>query len=332
MEMAVIMRALGRTGIQVSPIGLGCWQFSQGKGLTGSMWSVLDQDTTDAVVGAALEGAVTWFDTAEAYGDGRSELTLSTALRNLGVQPDAVMVATKWLPILRTAANIPRTIDERLACLQGYPVGLYQVHIPWSLSSIKSQMRELAALVHEGKIGSVGVSNFSARQMEKASRALQEAGLVLASNQVPVSLLDRRIERNGLLEAARQAGITLIAYSPLAQGLLSGKFHADPDSVRTLPSGRRSRLSPASRAFRTHSLARTKPLIELLRTIGKSHGVSVSQVSLAWLIAHYGETVVAIPGASSPKQSAENAAAMELRLTESELSRINEMSAAVAKR
>jgi len=326
------MRSLGRTGIQVSPIGLGCWQFSQGKGLTGSMWSVLDQDTTDAVVSAALEDGVNWFDTAEAYGDGRSEVTLSTALRNLGVQPDTVVVATKWLPIMRTAANIPRTIDQRLQCLQGYPVGLYQVHLPWSLSSIGSQMRELAALVHAGKIGAIGVSNFSARQMEKASRALQGAGLVLASNQVQVSLLDRRIERNGLLEAARQAGITLIAYSPLAQGLLSGKFHADHDLVRALPSGRRSRLSPASRAFRIASLARTKPLIELLRTIGESHGVSVSQVALAWLITYYGEVVVAIPGASGPQQAADNAAAMDLRLTESELSRIDETSAAVAKR
>lgn len=325
------MRSLGRTGIQVSPIGLGCWQFSQGKGLTGSMWSVLDQDTTDAVVRAALEGGVNWFDTAEAYGDGRSELTLSTALRNLGAQPGTVVVATKWLPILRTAANIPRTIDQRLRCLQGYPVGLYQVHLPWSFSSIGSQMRELAALVHAGKIGAIGVSNFSARQMEKASRALQGAGLVLASNQVPVSLLDRRIERNGLLQAARQGGMTLIAYSPLAQGLLSGRFHADPDLVRALPSGRRSRLSPASRAFRIDSLARTKPLIELMHAIGESHGVSVSQVALAWLITYYGEVVVAIPGASNPKQAAENAAAMDLRLTESELSRIDEVSAAVAK-
>jgi aryl-alcohol dehydrogenase-like predicted oxidoreductase len=326
------MRPLGRTGIEVSPVGLGCWQFSQGKGLTGSMWSVLDQATIDSVVGAALAGGVNWFDTAEAYGDGQSELALSTALRNLGVAPRTVVVATKWLPILRTAANISWTIDTRLACLQGYAVDLYQVHIPWSLSSIRSQMLAMADLVSEGKIGSIGVSNFSARQMEKASRALQGEGLLLASNQVPVSLLDRRIERNGLLEAARQAGITLIAFSPLAQGILSGRFHADADQTRSLPWGRRSRLSPASRAFTVDSLARTKPLIDLLRAIGESHGASVAQVALAWLVTHYGETVVAIPGASNPKQATENAAAMDLRLGESELARIDDISGSLAKR
>lgn len=325
-------RPLGRTGIQVSAIGLGCWQFSQGKGLTGSMWSVLDQDSIDSVVGAALEVGVNWFDTAEAYGDGRSEVALSTALRNLGVAPGTVVVATKWLPILRTAANISRTIDARLACLQGYAVDLYQVHIPWSLSSIQSQMRAMADLVRDKKIRSVGVSNFSARQMETASKALQRENLLLASNQVLVNLLDRRIERNGLLEAARQAGITLIAYSPLAQGLLSGKYHLNADETRSLPWGRRSRLSPASRAFRINSLVRTKPLIDLLHAIGESHGASVAQVALAWLVTYYGETVVAIPGASNPTQATDNAAAMDLRLTESELGRIDEMSANLAKR
>jgi aryl-alcohol dehydrogenase-like predicted oxidoreductase len=328
----MITRPLGRTEIQVSSIGLGCWQFSQGKGLTGGMWSVLDQAAIDSVVKAALACGVNWFDTAEAYGDGQSELALSTALRSLGVQPGTVVVATKWLPILRTAANIPRTIGARLACLQGYPIGLYQIHLPWSLSSIRSQMREMAGLVREGKIGSIGVSNFSARQMEKASRELQGEGLTLASNQVPMSLLDRRIERNGLLEAAQKAGITLIAFSPLAQGLLSGKFHADSGRVHSLPWGRRSRLSPASRAFRADRLARTKPLIELLRAVGESHGASVSQVALAWLVTYYGDTVVAIPGSSNPTQATENAAAMDLQLTQSELAGIGEASANIAKR
>lgn len=101
-------RRLGRTEIEISPIGLGCWQFSQGKGLTGSMWAVLDQGTIDAVVGKALEGGINWFDTAEGYGNGQSELTLGTALRSLKVEPGKVVVATKWLPLLRTAANIPQ--------------------------------------------------------------------------------------------------------------------------------------------------------------------------------------------------------------------------------
>lgn len=325
-------RRLGRTDIEISPLGLGCWQFSQGKGLTGGMWSVLDQVTIDAVVGRALGGGINWFDTAEGYGNGQSERALSTALRDLKVQAGEVVVATKWLPILRTAANIPRTIDERLSILQGYPIDLYQVHLPWSFSSIRSQMREMAKLLRAGKIRSIGVSNFSARQMEEASTALQAEGVILASNQVLINLLDRRIEQNGVLEAARRLGVTLIAYSPLAQGLLTGRFHENPNLARFLPTGRRSRFSPASRAYRAESLARTRPLIEELHKIAQSHGASVSQVALAWLITYYDDTVVAIPGASRPEQAGECAAAMNLRLTENELARIGENSAVVAKR
>ena len=123
----------------------------------------------------------------------------------------------------------------------------------------------------------------------------------------------------------------MIAYSPLAQGLLTGRFHANPDLARSLPAGRRSRFSPARRAYRPESLARTKPLIEELDKIAKSHGTSLSQVALAWLITYYGETVVAIPGATRPEQAGESAAAMSLRLAENELARLEEISARVAK-
>jgi aryl-alcohol dehydrogenase-like predicted oxidoreductase len=325
-------RRLGKTDIEVSPIGLGCWQFSQGKGFSGRMWAALDQRTTDAVVRTALEGGVTWFDTAEAYGRGRSELALSTALHDLDVRPGKVVVATKWLPNPRTAANIAKTIDTRLRCLQGYPIDLYQVHNPFSFSPIPAQMREMAKLLRVGKVRSIGVSNFSARQMELASRTLQAEGLVLASNQVSISLLDRRIEANGVLAAARRLGVTLIAYSPLAQGLLTGKFHADPALVGSLPAGRRMRWSPAGRAFRPENLTRTTPLIDELRRVGTAHGVSAAQVALAWLITFYGETVVAIPGASRPQQAAEGAAAMGVDLTADELARINALSARLARR
>jgi len=323
-------RRLGKTDIEVSPIGLGCWQFQQGKWFTGSMWSVLDQNSIDAVVGKALEGGINWFDTAEAYGNGQSERTLSTALKNLNVEPGDVMIATKWLPLLRTARNISRTIDKRLSCLQGYPIGLHQIHIPWSFSTISSQMKEMSKLLRAGKISAIGVSNFSAKRMEKASDALQKEGLVLASNEVLINLLDRRIEQDGVLETARRLGITLIAYSPLAQGLLTGKFHTDPDLVKHLPKGRRLFLSPASRAFRRKNIARTKPLIKELHSIAIDRGATISQVALAWLINYYGDTVVAIPGASHPEQASENAAAMKLQLTDNEISQIEKISARVA--
>lgn len=326
------VRRLGMTDIEVSAIGLGCWQFSQGMGFTGRMWAVLDQETIDGVVGAALRGGVTWFDTAKAYGDGASERALGAALRHCDVEPGSVVVATKWLPILKTAGNIERTIGTRVDCLRPYPIDLYQVHLPWSVSSVAAQMREMAKLVHAGKVRAVGVSNFSATQMAKACEALQADGLPLASNQVLVNMLDRRIESNGVLETARRLGVTLIAYSPLAQGILTGRYHDDPTLVRSLPFGRRSRISPASWGLTPKGLARTAPLIDELRTVAEAHGASAAQVALAWLVTHYGDTLVAIPGASRPEQAAAGAAAMDLSLTAEEISRLEAISARVARR
>jgi aryl-alcohol dehydrogenase-like predicted oxidoreductase len=326
------VRRLGKTGIEISPIGLGCWQFSQGKGLVGRMWATLDQATIDGVVAAALGAGVTWFDTAQSYGNGASERALSAALQSLDVEPGKVVVATKWFPVLKPAGNIPATIDTRIACLRPYPIDLFQVHLPWSVSSIAAQMREMATLVRGGKVRAIGVSNFSATQMARAEAALQAEGLPLAANQVRINMLDRRIERNGVLETARRLGVTLIAYSPLAQGVLTGRYHDDPAQVRSLPFGRRGRLSPAGWGLTPKGLARTAPLIDELRRVAETHGASAAQVALAWLVTHYGDTVVAIPGASRPEQSAAGAAAMDLRLTAAEMTRLDELSAQVAKR
>jgi aryl-alcohol dehydrogenase-like predicted oxidoreductase len=134
-----------------------------------------------------------------------------------------------------------------------------------------------------------------------------------------------------LLQTARELGVTLIAYSPLAQGVLTGRYHDDPQAVQALPVGRRSRLVPASRAHSPAGLARSAPLIEELRAIGAAHGATVGQVALAWLIAYYGDTVVAIPGATRSAQASENAGAMELSLTDRELARIDELSRAAAR-
>ncbi len=325
------LRRLGHTSLLVSPLGLGCWQFSQNRAYTKGTWAMLDQETINAIVAAALEGGFTWFDTAEAYGNGQSEKTLSTALHHLRVHPSRAMIADKWLPLGRTASSITQTIESRLRHLQGYPIGLYQIHQPWSVSSIKAQMQAMATLVHAGKVAAVGVSNFSARHMEEASEALRAEGLPLASNQVPVSLLDRRVEHNEVLAAARSLGVSLIAYSPLAQGLLTGKFHDDPQRAQSLPIWRRLRSTRSGRDFGTENLARTQPLIDALRDVGAARDASVSQIALAWLVNYYGETMVAIPGATRPEHARQSAGAMTMRLTAGELDWIDHISRPLAR-
>jgi aryl-alcohol dehydrogenase-like predicted oxidoreductase len=314
-------RRLGKTGIEISPIGLGAWQFAQGVGMAGSFWPAIDQDATTSVVRAALKGGISWFDTAEGYGKGRSEQTLAAALSALDVRPGSVVVATKWSPFLRTARSIGRTIGTRLECLAPYPVDLFQVHQPWSFSPIPAQMREMAKVVRSEKARAVGVSNFSARQMEQAHAALAASGIPLASNQVRFNLLDRRIEANGVLEAARRLGVTIIAWSPLAQGMLTGRFHDDPGLIARLHSGRRfmNGISPAR-------LAATAPLVGMLRKVAAAHGVTVAQAVLAWTVSFHGSDVVAIPGASKPGQAAESAAAMDVRLSPRELADLDEAS------
>jgi aryl-alcohol dehydrogenase-like predicted oxidoreductase len=178
----------------------------------------------------------------------------------------------------------------------------------------------------------VGVSNFSAKQMAQAAATLREEGLPLASNQVRINLLDRRVESNGVLAAAQGLGVTLIAYSPLAQGVLTGRYHDDPALVHALPWARRSPLSTSSRFLTPRGLRRSAPLIAELRAVGEAHGASMAQVALAWLMTHYGDTVVAIPGASRPEQASAAAAAMDVRLTEAEMASIDAISAAIAKR
>jgi aryl-alcohol dehydrogenase-like predicted oxidoreductase len=315
-------RRLGRSGLLVTPIGLGCWQFSKGGNLAGRYWTILDDDEIRAIVARALELGLNWFDTAEGYGNGASERALSRSLRELGKSPGDVIIATKWSPVLRRAASIPATIDARLANLAPFPIDLHQIHNPFSVSSIESQVTAMVRLVEEKKVRSVGVSNFSRRQMEKAHRALERSGHPLVSNQVRYSLLDRSIETNGVLEAAKDLGISIIAYSPLAQGLLSGKFHDDPGLVRRLP-GFRKYMS----AFRTRGLERSRLVIEALRRIAPKYGATPAQAALNWLISHHGEAVVAIPGAARAGQVQDLAAAMSFRLAEADLDELDKTSA-----
>ena len=243
-------RKLGQTNIEITPIGLGTWQFSEGQGFHKYIWDGISADTTAAIVKAALDGAISWFDTAEIYGSGRSEKGLATALKAAGKNNGDVAIATKWYPMFHTAGSIRETIDERLRCLDPFAIDLHQIHfltvdmnrvrIHASLSPLEAQMNAMADLLEAGKTRSIGVSNFSAKAMRKAHATLARRGIPLASNQVKYNLLDRNIETNGVLDAAKELGITIICYSPLEMGLLSGKFHKDPRLITSLPRGSRN--------------------------------------------------------------------------------------------
>lgn len=318
-------RQLGRTGIAITPIGLGVWQFSQRANIAGSFWPVLSEETMLDIVRRTLDGGITFFDTAEAYGNGASERALAASLQALGVAPGEVVIATKWAPWGRFADSIKRTIGDRIANLHPYPIDLHQVHFPSSFSGTTSQMNAMADLLDTGLVKSVGVSNFGPAVMEKAFVELKKRGYDLASNQVKYSLLDRHIEDDGTLAKAKELGVTIIAYSPLEQGLLTGKFHADPSLIKKAPGPRK--LMPA---FQPKALEKTQPLIDELKAIAAGYGVTAEQVALNWLITFHGDAVVAIPGASKPHHAEANAGALKFTLTACELGRIDELSRQVA--
>jgi aryl-alcohol dehydrogenase-like predicted oxidoreductase len=305
----------------ISGIGLGCWQFSHGEGIGGRFWPALPQKTVNEIVAAAVAGGINWFDTAEIYGNGSSESMLAKALTSAGKKPEEVVIATKWWPILRTASSIQRTITERLNRLAPFGIDLHQVHHPYSLDSINSEMRAMADLVVGGKIGGVGVSNFSAHQMRVAHKALASRGIPLATNQVRYSLMDRRIEANGVMMAARELGITIIAYSPLAQGILTGKFHKEPRLAHSRPGPRKWFPS-----FWRSGLERSRALVTAVERIAYANGVAPAQVALNWLIRVHEDDVVAIPGATSVKQAQENTKAMDLELNANEMKELDELS------
>jgi aryl-alcohol dehydrogenase-like predicted oxidoreductase len=308
------LRKLGKTEIEITPIGLGVMQFAGGR----LMFPEISQDTKNEIIKMALDGGINWFDTAEAYGFGVSERGLANALKAAGKTKDEVLVATKWSPFFRTAKSIPKTIGDRQQYLSPYSIDLHQVHQPFSFSSPEDEMDAMADLVEAGVIRSVGVSNFSAKRMRRAHEALAKRGLPLASNQVQYSLLHRDIEMNGVLDTAKELGITIIAWSPIASGVLTGKYHKNPEILKTKPYVRRVLLK--------RRLEKSEPIVEVVDEIALAHQVTTAQVALNWLINFHGDTVVAIPGATRASHAKESAGVMNFRLTEDEMTRIDNVS------
>lgn len=294
--------AIGKSGLVVSALGAGTWQWGDRR-----LWGFGREYTAadvEAAYAASRAAGLTFFDTAEIYGSGVSERILGGLVRK---DPAPPVVATKFAPLPGrwTARSVAGALEASLARLGLERVDLYQVHWPYTVIPIEALMNALADQVEAGKVRAVGVSNYSERQMRRAHAALARRGIPLASNQVHYSLLHRNPERNLVLAACRELDVRLIAYSPLEQGILTGKYHA----------GQRP-----SRRMRAASLRASAPLVTYLQQIGEAHGGKTpAQVALNWLI-HQG--ALPIPGAKTAAQAEANAGALGWDLTEDEFKRI----------
>ncbi|MGH7762274.1 MAG: aldo/keto reductase [Candidatus Dormibacteraceae bacterium] len=299
------MRYIDAGGARVSAIGLGTWQFGSLEWGYGAEYNRVEAGN---IVRRALELGVNLVDTAEFYGFGRSERIVGEAIRDLR---DKVFLATKIFPI-GLPFMTPRRARGSARRLGVDRIHLYQLHWPSPLFPPGATMPRMRRLVEQGLVAHAGVSNHSLAQWQEAERAF--GGPVL-SNQVRFNLVDRRPESE-LVPWAQQNGRVIIAYSPLGQGLLSGRYQDSPPT--NMVRRRRSSFSAANRT-------RLAPLIAVLREIGARHSATPAQVSLAWLIRK--PNVVAIPGASSVNQLEENVAAAGIDLSDEESSRLDSLSA-----
>ena len=283
-----------------SVIGLGTWQFGSREWGYGQEYA---DHAAGAIVARARQVGITVFDTAELYGFGRSERILGAALRASGGTDD-VVVATKVFPVLPTAPIVQQRGVASAQRLGVRTIDLYQVHMPNPLVGDATTMRGMRALRDVGLVGDVGVSNYRLTRWQRAEAAL---GAPVLANQVQFSLVARG-PMTDLLPWAQRTGHVVIAYSPLGQGLLSGRY-----SAAHRPSGS---VRANNAMFLPENLDAAAPLLELLRQIGEGHGVTPAQTALAWLV--HQPNVVAIPGASSVEQVESNAAAADVTLAEDE--------------
>ncbi len=279
-------------------MGLGTWAWGD-----RTMWNYghgYSEIDIEQAFHVSLSAGVTFLDTAEIYGGGRSERFLGQFLKSTKIP---VMIATKFMPFpwRLSRGSLMRSLDYSLERLGMEKVDLYQIHFPFPPMPVEFWVEGLSTAVKSGKTRAVGVSNYSKIQMQKAYTILSKYEIPLASNQVEYHLLNRTVEKNGLLDRCKELGVRLIAYSPLAKGLLTGKY-----SLESPPPGLRSR-QPSSRMMALPGL------IALMTEIGEGYqGKTPSQVALNWLIC---KGTLPIPGAKTAKQAEQNAGAIGWKLT-----------------
>ena len=290
-------------------LGLGAWAWGDravwqyGRGYS-------DQDVREAFLSSLAEG-IRFIDTAEVYGGGRSERLVGQFIRETG---EPVLVATKFFPMpwrLRKQSFIS-ALRASLTRLGLEKVDLYQIHWPSPLLPPERAMEGMLLCLEAGLTRTVGVSNFDQSLMLRAYSTLARHNIPLASNQVHYSLLNRAIEKNGLLARCNELGIRVIAYSPLEMGLLTGKY--SPENP-----------PPGNRGMRyVRLIRRIAPLIRLITEIGQDHGgKSNSQVALNWVIR---KGAMPIPGAKTADQALQNAGALGWQLSDEEVAKLDQAS------
>lgn len=296
----------------VEPLGVGAWAWG-----TTRLWGYgkdYDRQDVGEAFRSSMAAGVTLLDTAEIYGNGASENIIGELLREGGFDGTPV-IATKFapLPYRIGARSLMDALDRSLARLGVATVDLYQVHFPNPLFKIENLMDVLAEAVREGKIRHVGVSNYGVEQMKRAHDRLAFHGIELASNQVEYSLFQRAPETNGVLDACRDLGVTLIPYSPIAQGLLTGKYN--PGDT---PSGLVRRFG---KSFGEKNLRKIEPVVNILREIGQAHDKEPAQVALNWLVTR--QRTLPIPGAKNERQARQNAGSLGWEMTDDEAEKLH---------
>jgi aryl-alcohol dehydrogenase-like predicted oxidoreductase len=308
-------RKLGRTDVVVSTICLGCWAL-----IGGGTWGPQDRRDSVEAIRAAADAGITFFDTAPAYGDGESESLVGEAL---GKRIDEMVVATKVSRGELAPDDLRASCERSLKLLGAERIDLLQIHWPNPDVPLADTLDAMQRLRDEGKIGLIGVSNFGPDYLADAMDLAR-----VESNQVSYSLLWRPIEHE-IRPMCVDAGMSVLPYSPLCQGLLTGKFR----SAEEVPDGRaRSRLfskdRPESRHQEPGAEAETFRAIDRIRAICREAGVAMNHAALAWLLRRPGVPSV-IAGARNPEQARSNAAAGDVTLSDDVLRALTEATAPV---
>lgn len=309
---------LGNSYLRIHPVGTGTWAW--GDRMVWGFGDLYHEGDVQKAYIASRNASVNFFDTAEIYGRGISETLLGhflSAERSTPLHPGqlAPVVATKFAPLPWRFGrkSIINALKSSLKRLKLPAVDLYQIHWPLPIHSIHTWMEGMVEAVESGLIRTVGVSNYSLKQMLLADDVLAKHGLRLSSNQVSYSLLNRSIEHNSILSEAQARDIAIIAYSPLAKGLLTGKY--TPENP---PPKRIQRSASAS------SLTNLVPLLDAMRSTGLQHdGKSISQVALNWTLA---KGTIPIPGAKNATQAESNAGGSGWQLTATEIRELDQLS------